>query len=65
MAKLIQFYVPDSFRARTIADPTEPRGILIEFHPRSADTQDGNGTERLWERFLQGVRPAVVDLPGR
>lgn len=65
MAKLIQFYVPDSFRARTVEDTAEPRGKVIEFRPRSADAQDGNGSERLWERFLQNVRPAVVDVPGR
>ena len=65
MAKLIQFYVPDSFRTRTVADSAEPRGKVIEFRPRIADAEDVNGCDRRWERVLQNMLSAAVDVPAR
>lgn len=65
MAKLIQFYVPDRFRAGAVQDPAQPRGKVIEFCPRSADTEDVNGCDRPWERILQSMLSAAVDVPAR
>ena len=65
MAKLIQFYVPDSFRKRAVEDSAEPRGKVIEFRPRSADAQDVNGSERAWGRILQHMLSAAGDVPSR
>ena len=61
VAKLIEFYVPESFRPRASEVPAEERGKVIEFRPRDEDANDA-----LWRKFiLFPLRSVAVDVPGR
>ena len=65
VAKLIEFYVPESFKPRVVRVLPEGRGKVIEFRPRTADSSDAD-KESLWRRFtLMPMRSVVVDGPGR
>jgi hypothetical protein len=65
VAKLIEFYVPESFRRRASEVPPEDRGKVIEFRPRNVDAGDGDKDD-LWRKFiLLPLRSVAVDVPGR
>ncbi len=40
MAKVIEFYVPDTFRTRGVQGPTGDRGKVIEFRPLAVNSFD-------------------------
>ena len=65
VAKLIEFYVPESFRPRRSEVPAEDRGKVIEFRPRDVDASDADKGD-LWRKFiLLPLRSVAVDVPGR
>ena len=55
MAKVIEFYVPDSFRTQTSQFAVEHRAKVIEFCPKEADGGDSD--------YCKSVQEAAAVVP--
>lgn len=60
VAKVIEFYVPDSFRKKELLTPGECRGRVIEFKSRHSDGAGLAGREEL-DQVLPQTHSAAVD----
>ena len=60
VAKVIEFYVPKTFRMPVSQLPRAAGGTVIAFRPRPANTLDSSGSSRTCE-FEPRSRSAVVD----
>ena len=60
MAKVIEFYVPETFRMPVSQLPRAARGTVIAFRPRPANPLDSDGSSRTFELEPRS-RSAIVD----